>query len=123
MHKLFFSKPLDANIPYSVKEVLEIKHKVFHVRDINLSHADDNQIIAWSKKNQAILITKDLDFANILNFPSFKYFGIVILRVPSHYIAIEIKKVVQDFINNFDLKNVEQSTIIVEEGKIRIRKQ
>lgn len=60
---------LDANLPYSLKEVFGNEFPVFHVRDVGLFSAKDSEILAWAKKNNAVIVSKDLDFANILIVP------------------------------------------------------
>ena len=112
---------LDANIPYSAKEVFS-GHKIVHVRDLGLEQATDEKIISWAEKNQAALVSRDFDFANILNFPSAKYYGIIILRLPHFYIAREIKRVLNSFLKKVDMQEIHGSTIIVEEGRYRVRK-
>ena len=113
---------LDANIPYSAKEIFSKNDSVWHVRDIDLDQATDEDIINWAKKNKAGLITRDFDFANILNFPPSDYFGIMILKIPSFYTAIDIKRVLKNFLTRIDKKLISSSTIIVEEHRDRIKK-
>ena len=113
---------LDANIPYSAKEIFSSEYVVFHVKDIGLEQSTDDEIINWAAKNQAVLITRDLDFANILNYPPKRYYGIVVLRLPYFYSAKNIKDALFKFINTVILNDVPKSIIIVEEGRYRIRK-
>lgn len=42
--------------------------------------APDSEVIALAVKLDAILLTVDLDFANILDYPPSEYQGIVVLR-------------------------------------------
>ncbi len=112
---------LDANIPYSAKELFSKPHEVLHVQDLNLQQEEDTVIIAWAKKNKAALISRDFDFANILNFPPKEYFGIIILKIPPFYAAEDIKRVLKNFLSNVDLASIPKSTIIVEETRWRTR--
>jgi len=112
---------LDANLPFSAKEVFPDNFNVIHVRDIGLESASDSEIIFWAKKNKAVLFTRDLDFANILNFPPQKYAGIVVLRIPSFYSAKNIKALLKSFMVSIDSKQLKRSVIIVEVGRYRIR--
>ena len=70
---------LDANIPYSLQEVFPKGHNVYHVRDLNLANAQDQEIAKYAKKNKAVIVSRDLDFGNINNFPPENYYGIIIL--------------------------------------------
>ncbi len=113
---------LDANIPYSLKEVFPTGYNVFHVRDLNLANAQDQEIADWAKKNKAVIVSRDLDFANINIFPPENYYGIVILRLPYFYNAQSIKRVFLNFISKIEKSEIPKSTIIVEEGRLRIKK-
>ena len=113
---------LDANIPYSLQEVFPKGHNVYHVRDLNLANAQDQEIAKYAKKNKAVIVSRDLDFGNINNFPPENYYGIIILRLPYFYNAQSIKRVFQNFISKIDESEIPKSTIIVEEGRWRIKK-
>jgi len=66
---------LDANMPYSAKELFGDPHEVLHVRDLRMQDAQDLDIAAWAKQHKSALITRDFDFANKLNFPPELYFA------------------------------------------------
>lgn len=112
---------LDANLPFSAKEVFPDNFNVAHVRDIGLESASDLEIIFWAKKNKAVLFTRDLDFANILNFPPQKHEGIVVLRIPSFYSAKNIKALLKSFLISIEPTKLTRSVVIVEVGRYRIR--
>ena len=113
---------LDANMPYSAKELFGDPHEVFHVRDLGLQDAQDLDIAAWAKQNRAALITRDFDFANKLNFPPKSYFGIIVLKIPYFYTASDIKRVLNNFLRNVEFLSIPKSTIIVEETRFRIKR-
>lgn len=113
---------LDANVPYSAKDLFGKLHKVFHVKDINLQNAQDRDIIFWAKQHKAALITRDFDFANILNFPPKSNAGIIVLKIPYFYTAFDIKRVLNNFLMKIDVASIPNSTIIAEETRFRIKK-
>ena len=114
---------LDANIPYSAKESFPKQHEIFHVRDLHLQHSSDEEIIVWAQKHKSALITRDFDFANILNLPPAKYSGIIVLKIPYFYTASDIKKILGNFIRAIDETSITAATIIVEETRFRIKRQ
>lgn len=65
----------------------ELNLESVHARDIGLSRADDIEIMDYAKKDNRILITKDLGFANIMIFPIESHHGIIVLRLPSFFKA------------------------------------
>ncbi len=113
---------LDANLPYSAREIFSSGDEVFHVRDIKLQHAEDSVIATWAKDHQAIIVSRDLDFANINLMPISAHHGVVVLRIPDHYTSSSIKRVLKEFLDNLDRSELEHALIIVEEGSHRIRK-
>ena len=79
---------LDANIPYSVLEIFtKSKLKAIYARDINLHKFTDDKIFEYVVKNEYILITKDLEFANPTIFPIKKLTGLIILCLPFFFNA------------------------------------
>ena len=114
---------LDANIPYSTLEIFEeLKLECEHARDAGLSRASDMEIMKYAIKNHSILVTKDLDFANIKIFPVQSHYGIVILRLPPFFKAQQFVNVLRNFLNSIDIKNLKRSIAIIKIGRYRIRK-
>ena len=69
---------LDENIPRSVKRFLE--NKGFPVEYVPKG-AEDDLVIALAKSKQAILLTRDSDFANQILYPPKEYYGIVVFKI------------------------------------------
>ncbi|MBI4080910.1 MAG: DUF5615 family PIN-like protein [Candidatus Levybacteria bacterium] len=113
---------LDANIPYSAKDIFHKKSNVFHVRDAGLDRAADEQILAFAKKRRLVLVTRDLDFANIFTYPPRTHAGVVVLRIPFSFTAGDIKKVLARFLREADHKLLQKATTIVEPARFRIRR-
>lgn len=114
---------LDANLPYSGKEIFSPSDEVFHVRDLDLQHAPDDLIAKWAKANKAIIISRDLDFGNIKLMPLSSHHGAVILRIPDSYTSSSIKRVLKGFLENIDHSALVKALVIVEEGSYRIRNE
>ncbi|TSC73541.1 MAG: hypothetical protein G01um101470_20 [Parcubacteria group bacterium Gr01-1014_70] len=112
---------LDANIPYSAKELFKRPYEVVHVRDVGLTHAGDEEIIVYSLRERAIVITRDMDFANIILHPIESHAGAVVLRFPSFFTAKQIKKFLARFLLMVDIDLLLNSITIVEPSRYRIR--
>lgn len=113
---------LDANIPYSANEIFGRGHTVYHVRDIHLSCGTDDEIMRWVSENRAVVVTRDLDFANTMHFNPRDYYGIVVLRLPYFYSAESIKRVLKSCIERIVAESLEGVVVVVEEGRLRMRK-
>lgn len=112
---------LDANLPVSLKEIFAKVGLVQHARDVNLSDASDDEIFEFAVKKKAILVTRDLEFGNPYLYPKNSHCGLIILRVPFHFTATQINRILKDFLASTETRHLRNAVTIVEPGKIRIR--
>ena len=114
---------LDVNIPYSALKIFEeLNLESVHARDAGLGRASDKEIADYALKNDCILITKDLEFANINLFPSESHQGLIVVRLPSFFKASQFVNVLRDFLSSINTNDLNQAVVIVKLGKYRIRK-
>ena len=72
---------LDADIPRSFLSRLKDQgHDVIDVRNLSKAPLQDEEVFQVASKEQRILITRDLDFSNILHYPPKSSYGIIVLR-------------------------------------------
>ena len=113
---------LDENIPVSVKLLIdEAGHQASTVYDEGLSGASDRAVAVACKAGEMILVTLDMDFANVLSFPPMTHPGIIVLRLPQMD-AGAVRTVVSEFLSTADWEELRGATAIVEPGRMRIRK-
>lgn len=113
---------LDANVPYSAKKIFRKNDAALHVRDIDLADATDDEILKRAVASGAVLITRDLDFANIVAYPPETHCGVIALRLPSHFTASQIKRVLKQFFSRIDKKSLQAALTIVEAHQYRMRR-
>ena len=74
---------LDENVPMEATELLRAAGWICDsVHDEGLGGADDPTIGAVCRKEDRVLFTIDLDFADIRTYPPSEYVGIVVFRPP-----------------------------------------
>ena len=113
---------LDENIPRSaVKELRALGIKVEHASEIGLKGAIDKEIAAYAKKQDAILITKDLEFGSLLVYPKGSHYGLIVLRVPHHLTAQHNIKILKNFLQDIKTQNLAGKIIVLELGRYRTR--
>ncbi len=114
---------VDANLPRSCLPLLKgFGHHPEHARDIGLGGAPDADVAARVRATGAVLLTHDLDFANIHTYRPSDYPGIVVLRLPDDAVAEQIVSVLERFLRNTELVNqVPQHLVIVEPSRVRFR--
>jgi len=73
---------IDENLPAGAAEILRsIGFAADTVADENLSGAKDETVATASRSGGRILVTLDLDFANIRAYPPGEHTGIIVPRV------------------------------------------
>jgi predicted nuclease of predicted toxin-antitoxin system len=92
------------------------------VRDIGLRDATDDVIAAQARRDKQTLVTRDLDFADIRNYPPGEYAGIVVLRLPDDASATQVVNLLEVFVRNNDwLARLSGRLAIVEVWRVRFR--
>ena len=114
---------LDSNLPYSSVDIFKnFNHDVQHARNIGMANAPDNKIIEYAKKHKRILVTKDLGFGNILNYPIKSHCGVIILRLPFYYTAKQINNALSRFLKYIKEKDIKNAITILEISRYRTRR-
>ena len=73
--KLDENLPIEASVP-----LLDAGHDVHTTVEEGLGGTSDPQLLIRCKDESRILMTLDLDFCNILDYPPNKYAGIIVIR-------------------------------------------
>lgn len=113
---------LDANLPYSSREIFNKYGETFHAREVNLKEAPDEEIFKFTVKQKAILVTRDLEFGNPYLYPRDSHHGLIIIRVPFYFTAKQINKTLKESFSSIKVEDLQNAITVIEPGKIRIRK-
>jgi len=113
---------IDADIPRSVTEFLVASgHDVADIRDIKPPATSDIDIYRLANDQNRIIITRDLDFSNILLYPPPSDGGIIVLRI--HLLPVsEILNIIKDLIKRIPEEDFIGSLIVVRKDHYRLRK-
>lgn len=115
---------IDEDMPRSTAKILNAKgYEALDVRDCGLRGKDDNEVFRFAKKEKAVLLTGDLGFGNILNFPIASHSGIVIAHFPNEVSTSELNNHIINAVNSLSEPDFKGNLIIIEPGKIRIRRK
>lgn len=114
---------VDADLPKSAAKVIkELGFEVEDVREISLGNVEDSEIIRYAKQRGFIIITRDLDFGNILVYPVKSHKGVIILRLPCFFVSKQINNILLEFLKSTKEEEIKNSIVIVELGRYRIRR-
>jgi predicted nuclease of predicted toxin-antitoxin system len=112
---------IDENLPIELADLLQNEgYDASTIYSESLKGAKDPTVIAVCQQEQRVLITLDLDFADIYRYPPQDYVGIIVLRVYRQdklYLMSFFQKLIPA-ISQHPLKG---HLWIAEEGKLRIR--
>lgn len=106
----------------AVNVVCNLGHEVELARDIGLGDAPDSRIAEHAIATSAVLVTRDLDFADIRRHPPERYDGIVVLRLSDDATADDVAKVFERFLRQPSFLNrLRGHLAIVEPERVRFR--
>lgn len=114
---------VDESVPFSAAAALrEQGHSTCHVGDVGLRGAPDAAIFARAQEEGWIILTRDLGFGNLLDYPLGAHAGIIVLRVPSTFTSLQIRGTLRAFIAEVEPEDLQNTLTIVEPGRYRIRR-
>ena len=112
---------IDENLPNSLALLLQKQgHNVNTVKGGGLSGSSDRDLWNDVQAESRLLITLDLDFSDIRQFPSGTHSGIIVLR-PRTKGPKGVSKIFRLLLNQIDFETIKGKLIIVDAEKIRIR--
>jgi predicted nuclease of predicted toxin-antitoxin system len=114
---------VDEDMPRSTATLLrEMGFEVLDARDCGLRGKSDDEVFARAQKEGATILTGDVGFGNLLHFPTGTHAGIIVARFPNEISTSELNSHVKKALATFAPAEFRGSLIIIEPGKIRIRK-
>jgi predicted nuclease of predicted toxin-antitoxin system len=115
---------IDEDMPRSTTKLLEDKgFVVFDVRDCGLRGKSDEEIFRFAQEEKAVILTGDMGFGNLLRFPVGSHSGIVIAHFPNEISTFELNRQLDSYLDNLKEDDFRGNLIILEPGRIRIRKE
>lgn len=114
----------DHCVPSSAIQFLrEAGHEVLILRDDIPKDSDDSDVIAKAPQIQAILLSLNGDFSDIVTYPPTKYVGIISLQVRNRPEALPsiIRRLTDYFVANPEPQHYQGRLYLVEAHRIRIR--
>ena len=114
---------LDENRSPSLALLLtEAGHDAVHVREFQLSSADDDVILEVARSENRILISGDTDFGALLAMRSDVAPSVILFRSRSHRTAIAQFQVLSDCITNFADLLADGSVLVISDEHVRARR-
>lgn len=113
---------LDENMPADLAVMLRKEgHDVHDVGGEGLAGEDDPPVLRAATREERILITFDLDFADVREYPPGSHSGIVIFRLQDQRWTI-LEGPARRALTDSNLAKLEGGLAIVDETRIRFRR-
>lgn len=112
---------IDENLPIEVAELLQqAGYDAMTVLDQHLGGKADVKIASICQAEKRIIVTQDLDFADIRAYPPKDYAGLIVLRLKQQD-KFHVLSVFRRLLGQLKSLPLEQRLWIVDEKRIRIR--
>jgi predicted nuclease of predicted toxin-antitoxin system len=111
---------LDENLGPTIARIFrDAGHDVCLVREQGLGGREDSVLIEVCRAEGRCLVTLDLDFGQILNFPPTRYPGIAILRLPEPMSHQDLHEAARTLLEALGSRDINRKLWIVSRGRIR----
>jgi predicted nuclease of predicted toxin-antitoxin system len=112
---------LDENLSRHLKDILsEIGHDVLTAADENLLSRPDTEIAAAARRENRMLLTLDVEFADLRKHPPGSHPGIVVFRPPS-FGPVAVNRFIADRVRVLDLDRLHACVAVVDDRRVRVR--
>ena len=112
---------LDENLSRHLKPVLAaLGHDVLTAADENLLSRPDTEIARAASIEERMVLTLDVEFADLRKYPPGSHPGIILFR-PLSLGPLSVNRFVADFVGSADLRRLAGCVAVVEPGRVRVR--
>lgn len=114
---------VDEALPRSLaRHLRDARRDADDVRDLGLRGQPDERVFREAQDRDAILITRDLGFTNVLRFPPTTHKGLIIVRLPNTVSTARLIEQVLEGLRDAPLDTLARSVLIIEPGRTRLRR-
>jgi predicted nuclease of predicted toxin-antitoxin system len=112
---------LDENLSRHLKPLLIAQgHDTLTAADENLLSRPDTEVARAAATEERLLLTLDVEFADLRKYPPGSHPGIILFR-PLSLGPLWVNRFIGDFMQSADLATLAGCVAIVEPGRVRVR--
>ena len=113
---------VDENLPRELTVRLrEAGYEAEHVYEVGLRGVPDEQIFAYAQQNGQTILTSDLGFGNVLQYPP-PHAGIVVARLPDSLTTGRRLEVILDGLATLAGEVLYEAVVTIEVGRVRVHR-
>lgn len=115
---------IDEDLPLTLSSVLlQQGHECQHIIEMGQRGAADAHVFALAQERKAVLVSRDTDFCNVLQFPLGSHCGVVVVRFPSETRSRFVVDAVAQALASIEETEFAGALTIIEPGRTRIRRK
>ena len=119
-----FKVLVDEDMPRTTAGLLRsLDIDAIDVRDVGLKGATDARIFEYAQKEEMIIMSRDMEFGNILKYPLGSHCGIIVARFPHTFVRRQILDTIREFFVDVEKSKLPNNLTIIEVGRYRTRTQ
>ncbi|MFB6158275.1 MAG: DUF5615 family PIN-like protein [Candidatus Nanohalobium sp.] len=113
---------IDENLPNSLSEELrDHGFEAENIRELDRKGDPDSEVFNVALENDAVLITRDLEFGSPEHYDTGKYEGLLIVRLGVSLKAEKLVSKTVDAIEEIGFEDLKSSITVLESGRYRTR--
>ena len=115
---------VDEDLPRSLARTMrEAGLEAEDVRDIGLRGRSDREVLSSAAERGSVLVSADLGFANLLEFPAGTHRGIVVVRFPNEISNAAVNRMIVDALRGMSEEELHGCLVIIEPSRVRLRRK
>jgi predicted nuclease of predicted toxin-antitoxin system len=112
---------LDENLSRHLKPpLIELGHDVLTAADENLLSRPDTEIARAARHEQRMILTLDIEFADLRKYPPGSHPGVILFR-PFSLSPLSLNDFIIEFIRRTDLAKLTACVAVVDPARVRVR--
>ena len=113
---------MDENLSRHLRLALgSLQHDVTTAAEEGLLSQPDTMIAAAANREGRILLTLDLEFADLRKYPPGRHPGIILFR-PRSFGPLAVNRFVAEFVRETNLELLANCVVVVDPGRVRVRR-
>jgi predicted nuclease of predicted toxin-antitoxin system len=117
---------LDECVPGKTKKLLKkLGLSVTTIADLGKISSNDPEVLNLARSRKAILLTTDLDFADLILYPLGTHEGIIVLRLRPDRpdILDEVHRILESFLKQTPPAEIAKALVVIDRNKYRLRRE
>jgi predicted nuclease of predicted toxin-antitoxin system len=105
----------------TVKLLREHGYEVITLKELGKADTEDEEVLSIASSLNAILITNDKDFGNILRYPPERYGGIIVLKITFENQG-SIHEILLNMLKKYDQEQLKKALVVINTKTYRMRR-